>query len=729
MSYCINPNCPKPSDPSNENRRNCRNCGTELLLQGRYRVLRPLGGGGFGQTFEVDDQGTVKVLKVLLKDHPKAVSLFQQEAAVLACLRHPGIPKVDKDAYFTCFPQDASEPVHCLVMEKIEGLNLQDWLKERDNQPITQALAMEWLKQLADILDQVHQQNYFHRDIKPNNIMRRPDGQLALIDFGTAREVTGTYLAKVGQGQNVTGIVSPGYTPPEQVNGKAVPQSDFFALGRTFVYLLTGKSPNEFPEDPRSGKLIWRDRANHIGKSMADVIDYLMAPFPGKRPQNAQMILQCLAETDPTMPMNQSNQSTYGNTMARRANAPGESSSTKIGRSFTNEVDVNRPGTRSQSSSVGNRPGSRTQYGSASTSRSGTPNQFSGQGIKRTSSEGKSKNKLLAVISLLIVGLLGTQVYGYFRYGLLLSDPIFLVSALPSSIFLARSLFGNFGNINCVAITPDNQTLVAGTGTVGKVRLWNLKTGQQLEPIDAHFDRIGAIAISPNGQKLVTASDDKSIKIWDLKTGARMLTRTGHTAAINAVAISPNGKYVVTGSNDQTTKIWDFQSGDLVETIGGHSGAVLSVAISPDSQTIVTGTKDKSIQVWDFNTGKLRFLNKGLGGAVFALAFSPDGKTLASGIGDNKVIFWKISGSKFLRIRTLAEHSGAVLAVAFSPDGKYLVSAGNDNTVMLWEVSSGKLLRTLVGHEGDVTSVAISHNGKTLVSGSQDSTIKVWQMP
>ena len=85
--------------------------------------------------------------------------------------------------------------------------------------------------------------------------MCKPNGQLVLIDFGTAREVSATYFAKVGQGQNVTGIVSPGYTPPEQTNGKAVPQSDFFALGRTFVYLLTGKAADCVSREPAHGQI------------------------------------------------------------------------------------------------------------------------------------------------------------------------------------------------------------------------------------------------------------------------------------------------------------------------------------------------------------------------------------------------------------------------------------------------------------------------------------------
>ncbi|MEH2413783.1 serine/threonine protein kinase [Nostoc sp.] len=296
MTLCINPHCPRPQN--SENILFCQACGSELLLEGRYRVTRQLGAGGFAKTFEVNHANTLKVLKVLMLDDAKAVSLFQQEAQVLSHLNHPGIPK--GDGYFTFSPKNSQAPVHCLVMEKIEGLDLHQYMEQRGNRPIDEKLALLWLTQLANILHEVHQQNFFHRDIKPPNIMLKADGNLALIDFGTAREVTRTYHQKAA-GQNITGIFSPGYTPLEQANGKAVPQSDFFALGRTFVYLLTGKSPDQFSEDPRTGKLMWRDSASQISKQVAGLIDYLMEAFPGKRPQNAQMILRCLSEINSTV--------------------------------------------------------------------------------------------------------------------------------------------------------------------------------------------------------------------------------------------------------------------------------------------------------------------------------------------------------------------------------------------------------------------------------------------
>ncbi len=326
VSYCLNPKCPDPSNQPNPKARVCPHCGSELCLRGRYRITQVLGGGGFGRTFEIEENGDLQVLKVLYKNHPKAVALFQQEAKVLSRLNHPGIPRVEEDGYFMYCPKDAKESLHCLVMEKIEGSNLMDWLKARNHKPIDEAQAMIWLKQLVEILGQVHQQHYFHRDIKPHNIMRRPEGQLALIDFGTAREVTGTYLNKVGGGQNVTEIISAGYTPPEQINGKAVPQSDFYALGRTFVYLLTGKRPTEFPENPRTGKLLWRDGAPHVSNELASVIDYMMAPFPGNRPQHAQMILKSLAEAEDA---SSTSNTSGGNTLGRSTDRTGSSTASR----------------------------------------------------------------------------------------------------------------------------------------------------------------------------------------------------------------------------------------------------------------------------------------------------------------------------------------------------------------------------------------------------------------
>ena len=239
-----------------------------------------------------------KVLKILLTNYPKAVELFQQEAKILRQINHKGIPTLATDGYFSFQPQWNNYPVHCLVINKIPGFDLEQWLKQPNNQAMSQEKALNWLKQLLDILFQLHQQQYFHRDIKHSNIILQPNGELALIDFGAATKVTATYLGKVGVNQGVTSIGTPGYISPEQLNGAALPQSDFFGLGRTFVHLLTRKHPQELDKNIDTGAIIWRDFAPQVSVSFADLLDSMMNFSPGKRPINIEAINKALTKVE-----------------------------------------------------------------------------------------------------------------------------------------------------------------------------------------------------------------------------------------------------------------------------------------------------------------------------------------------------------------------------------------------------------------------------------------------
>jgi serine/threonine protein kinase len=243
-------------------------------------------------------------MKVLTWSDPKLIELMQREASALQIIQHPSIPKATIDDYFTFTVDCSSAELHCLIMEKIAGQNLEHWLEVQGR--ISQNLALNWLKQLVEILDKVHHSGFFHRDIKPSNIILQPNSQLALIDFGAVREVTNTYLAKVsgsggtntglGSKHEITAIRTARYSPLEQINGQAVPQSDFYSLGRTFAYLVTGVSLINLPTDPQTGKLLWRNKAPQIDRPFADLLDEMMAPFPGQRPQTTQVILQRLEQ-------------------------------------------------------------------------------------------------------------------------------------------------------------------------------------------------------------------------------------------------------------------------------------------------------------------------------------------------------------------------------------------------------------------------------------------------
>ncbi len=301
VNYCINPQCQHRQNPETE--PVCQSCGTPLFVGDRYRLispLRPLNQLTSTELFEVEDWGDnagthnpLKVLKVLKPtDNQALIRLFEQEARVLTALKHPQIPTVDPYSPFLVTLKSGTI-LRCLIQEKIEGVNLEQWVTEQG--PISTHQALDILRQLAELLKFVHSKGFFHRDIKPANIMRRSNGELVLIDFGTAREVSASLVEKREQ-QTVTRVISEAYTAPEQRQGKALPKSDLFALGRTMVYLLTGCSPLEF-EDPETGELVgWEAVCPDLHPAFAAVINQLIHPVSSHRTRNPELLLKQLDE-------------------------------------------------------------------------------------------------------------------------------------------------------------------------------------------------------------------------------------------------------------------------------------------------------------------------------------------------------------------------------------------------------------------------------------------------
>ncbi|BAY41257.1 TPR repeat-containing serine/threonine protein kinase (plasmid) [Nostoc sp. NIES-2111] len=311
MVYCINHLCTKRHN--SDEVENCTACGTPLLINNRIRLLRPLRTlekeiESNTEVFEVEDiapvwgkKPRIRVIKILKWNEPKYVELMRREVKVLTNLAHPCIPKAAVSDYFTYTLPNPPIQLHCLVMEKIEGENLEQWVETYGK--ISQNIALDWMLQLLEIVEHVHRTGYFHRDIKPTNIIHQPDGRLALVDYGAVRGITQTYLVKVaasgqdaitggGSGHEITAIGSVGYSAPEQINGQALPQSDFYAIGRTFVYLLTGIPILDLPTDRITGRIKWRHKATQVSKPVADFIDELINPFPGLRPQTTEVIRQ-----------------------------------------------------------------------------------------------------------------------------------------------------------------------------------------------------------------------------------------------------------------------------------------------------------------------------------------------------------------------------------------------------------------------------------------------------
>ena len=151
--------------------------------------------------------------------------------------------------------------------------------------------------------------------------------------------------------------------------------------------------------------------------------------------------------------------------------------------------------------------------------------------------------------------------------------------------------------------------------------------------------------------------------------------QTGHPSGVNALAVSPDGNRILSGSGDKTLKLWDIATGREIRTFLGHKGGVKATAFSPDGRQAVSGGWDHDIRIWDVATGKEIKTFPG-DSIIHSVAVSPDGKYILSGNDDNTVRLWQVSLSR--SIRTFVGHKGGVNAVAFSPDGKYVLSGSGD---------------------------------------------------
>ncbi len=685
MLCCVNPDCQKPLNP--DKNKHCHNCQAELipLLGGRYRPTQVLSDeGGFGRTYLAEDVHKLNECCVVKQFAPKlqgtgpltkAVELFKQEASRLQQLaEHPQIPTLL--AYFE------QNGYLFLVQQFIDGQNLLKEWETRGN--YNEIQIRELLLDLLPILKFIHVRGVIHRDIKPQNIIRRQgDGRLVLIDFGASKQLTATVQTKIG-----TVIGSHGYTALEQMqDGKAYPASDLFSLGATCFHLMTGVRPSQLWMQQGYGWVAsWRQYLNtpggdgiYLSVELAEVLDKLLQPDIQKRYQSADEVITDLT---PRLP-------------------PPLSSipPTVLTPTFTTN--------------------------SANT------------GLVSPKPNNKLKSQLLLASSVLVLGLGGVW---YFQPRLdevsefpePISQP---VNSSPKNMlevpYLAKSLKGHSSDVNSVAFSLDGTTL--GSGSDDKtIKLWNLTTKQEVRTLEGHSNWIWTIAFSPDSKTLASGSADKKIKLWNRESGKLIRTLQGHTDGVTSVSFSPNSKTLASGSASKDTKIklWNLETGKLIRTLEGHTNGVQSVAFSPDGKILASGSWDKTIKLWNLETGKLIRTLQGHEGSVLSVAFAPDGKILASGSNDKTIKLWNLGTGKL--IQTLKGHNDKINSVTFLPstglNNVTLISGSSDRTIKLWNPVIGKKIRTLETGSGYIYAVAISPDGQTIAGGgSGENILKIWQ--
>jgi WD40 repeat protein len=294
------------------------------------------------------------------------------------------------------------------------------------------------------------------------------------------------------------------------------------------------------------------------------------------------------------------------------------------------------------------------------------------------------------------------------------------------AIYMSRTravLSGHAREVRTAAISPDGQRVLTAWDDM-TAHLWDAATGSKIGLLHAHVGRSLIGAFSPDGKRVVLASDDRTARLWDAETGAQIAVLQAHTSTLNAGAFSPDGKRVLTASDDGTARLWDAATGAEIAILQAHTGWVKAASFSPDGKRVLTASSDQTARLWDTATGAeitvLQAHTRGLNAA----SFSPDGKRVLTASNDQTARLWDAETGA--EIAVLQAHTRGLNAASFSPDGKRVLTASDDQTARLWDTTTGAEIAVLKAHTGWLNGAWFSPNGKRVVTASDDQTARLW---
>ena len=278
------------------------------------------------------------------------------------------------------------------------------------------------------------------------------------------------------------------------------------------------------------------------------------------------------------------------------------------------------------------------------------------------------------------------------------------------------------------SFSPDGTLVAAIWTSEGRMRVLDIETGESVLEGDGPTAPLSGTEFSPSGERLSVLGWDDAAGIIDLETGREVMHLD---ASVRAVAWSPDGDWIATASADTTAKIWDARTGEVRFTMSGHIDGLHAVDWSPDSDRIATGSGDGTAKVWQLDESGprevLTLSSQDLRGGVGGVAFSPDGTKLVAGqFIDDAIKVWDIGLAGDAELTNMPAQVLGDGGLAFAGDGDSVVASSGDGRVTVWDPTGQGDGLVTHHHEDLVLSIGVSPDGTSVASGGADGRVAVW---
>lgn len=726
------------------------------LIEGLYEVRGLLGRGAMGAVYKVHHRLwnmdlALKRPTQRLVEAAGGRERFVREAETWVSL--PPHPNVITAHYVRIL-----DDIPSVFAECVDGVDLHDWAGDV---PIPPEKAVDVALQICWGVAVAHRHGLIHRDLKPQNILVGKDGEVKVTDFGLAKPI-GAAEDPSPSGGSPAGptltdfgaqVGTPAYMPPEQWQGAVVPASDVYAFGIILYELLCGSHPFERVSDDDGDAPLTSLRDRHLNAPPPDP----RRLRPDTPPALAELAMRCMQKRPEARP------SGFDAIAAELVGIHRKEFGRPPDRTDPGEIDA-------RSAALNNRALSMLDLGHRQEAKrllddalSIDPRHLEANYNRARLDWEDGRIDDLAVVRAVEEAAAARAASGLGPYLLGLvhaargdapaalealgraskapdaddamraayeraaregSDGGATEDAKSTQVRQLMTMPDHKGYVRAVAFSPDGSSLYSAS-LDRLIRCWDMGSGELrtafggLEPTDF-------LVVAKDGEHVFTEGVGGDVSIWSVRERRNLARLEGHDIKATAAAEFPGSPLLLSGGGDGTLRLWDLKARSALKTLGTLDGPVFAVAVSPDGSRALSGTGDGILRVWHVPTSACVATLPAHTQAIIGACFLPHGSSALTASWDGSLRLWDLP--RETNVRTW-ELGSPLAALAVSPDGRYAACGTLDKRVKLVELSSKRCVRTLTDPEGSVYTLAFSPDSRRLAAGGSDKTARVWDLP